>query len=86
MNDTSPEIAEIVRNKLLARTGAERVLMGSRMFDVARTMVLASFPPGLDELEIKGRLCRRLYGKEVDVENFVEHLRSHQQRNQPGHD
>jgi len=85
MNDTSPEIAEIVRNRLLARTGAERVLMGSRMFDVARTMALASFPPGLDEIEIKSRLCRRLYGNEVNVEDFVEHLRSCRQRNEPGH-
>ena len=26
-------------------TAAERILMGSRMFDAARAMVLASFPP-----------------------------------------
>ena len=50
--------------------------MGSRMFDVARAMVLASFPSGLSELEIKGRLCERLYGNEVDVQAFVQHLRS----------
>jgi hypothetical protein len=75
MNDTSPEIAALVRERLLARSGAERVVMGSRMFDVARAMVLASFPSGLSELEIKGRLCDRLYGKEVDVPAFVEHLR-----------
>lgn len=78
MNDTSPEIAALVRKRLLARSGAERVLMGSRMFDVARAMVLASFPSGLSELEIKSRLCDRLYGKEVDVQAFVEHLRSSQ--------
>jgi len=75
MNDTPRVIAEIVRAKLLARSGAERVLMGSRMFDAARAMVLASFPSGLSEIEIKGRLCERLYGNEVDVEAFVEHLR-----------
>ena len=75
MNDTSPEIAALVRERLLARSGAERVLMGSRMFDVARAMVLASFPSGLSELDIKRRLCERLYGNEVDVPAFVEHLR-----------
>ena len=53
MNDTSPEISALVRERLLARSGAERVLMGSRMFDVARAMVLASFPSGLSELEIR---------------------------------
>jgi hypothetical protein len=75
MNDTSPEIAERVREMLMARSGAERVLMCSRMFDCARAVVLASFPPGLTDLEIKGRLCQRLYGDEVHAEAFVEHLR-----------
>jgi hypothetical protein len=45
MNDTAPNIAAIVRERLLSRPGAERVVMGSRMFDVARTIALASFPP-----------------------------------------
>ena len=47
MNDTSPNIGAIFREHLLSRPGAERVVMGSRMFDVARTIALASFPPGL---------------------------------------
>lgn len=76
MTDTAPEIAALVRQRLLERSGAERVLMASRMFDVAKAMVLASFPKGLSELEIKRRLCERFYGNEVDVSAFVEHLRS----------
>jgi hypothetical protein len=76
MNDTPPEIAALVREKLMERSGYERMLMGSRMFDAARAMVLASFPPGLSEIEIKRRLCERLYGDEVDVEAFVNYLRS----------
>ena len=76
MNDTDPQIAELVRCRLLERSGAERILMGSRMFDVAKAMVLASFPEGLTEIEIKARLCERLYGDEVDVRAFVQHLRS----------
>jgi len=74
MNDTTPDIATIFRKRLLARPGAERVVMGSRMFDVARTIALASFPPGLSEIEIKRRLCQRLYGNEVNVEAYIEHL------------
>ena len=74
MNDTSPEIAAIVRERLLSRTGAERLVMGSRMFDVARTIALASFPSDLSEIEKKGRLCERLYGNEVNVPAFIEHL------------
>jgi hypothetical protein len=80
MNDTPRVIAEIVRARLLARSGAERVLMGSRMFDLARALVLASFPAGLSEIEIKRRLCERLYGNEVEVDAFVVHLRSSQQK------
>ena len=76
MNDTSPEVAALVRRRLLERSGAERVLMGSQMFDVAKTMILASFPEGLTDIEIKARLCERLYGDEVDVSAFVQHLRS----------
>jgi hypothetical protein len=74
MNDTTSDIAAIVRERLLSRSGAERVEMGSRMFDVARTMALASFPPGLSEIEIKRRLCERFYGHEIDVDAYVEHL------------
>ena len=60
----------------MARTGAERLEMGSRMFEVARTMMLASFPPGLSDLEIKRRLCERLYGDEVDLAAFCKRLES----------
>ena len=74
MNDTSPKIAAMFRERLLSRPGAERLVMGSRMFDVARTMALASFPPGLSDIETKRRLCQRLYGNEVNVEAYIEHL------------
>jgi hypothetical protein len=74
VNDTTPDIAAMVRERLLARSGAERVVMGCQMFDVARAMALASFPAGLSEIETKRRLCERLYGNEVDVEGYVEHL------------
>ena len=74
MNDTTPNIEAIVRERLLARPGAERVVMGSRMFDVARTIALASFPPGLSEIETKAQLCKRLYGNEVNIDAYIEHL------------
>ena len=73
-NDTPPEIADLVRERLMARSGAERVLMGSRMFDAARAIALASFPPGLSEIETKAKLCERMYGEEVDLVGFVAHL------------
>jgi hypothetical protein len=62
MNDTSPEIAAMVQERLMQRTGAERFRMGVDMFEAARRMVLASLPPGLSEAELKGRLFERIYG------------------------
>ena len=62
MNDTSPEIAEMVRARLMARPGAERFRMGVEMFEAARRIVLASLPAGLSETERKRRLFERLYG------------------------
>jgi hypothetical protein len=63
MNDTPPEIAELVREKLMARTGSERFVMGTRMFDAARTVVLASLPPELSPTELKRRLFERIYSQ-----------------------
>ena len=63
MTDTSPEIAEIVRQKLMARSGEERFLMGVRMFDAARAMALASLPAGLSAEELRRQLFQRLYGQ-----------------------
>jgi hypothetical protein len=62
MNDTSPEIAELVRQKLMARSGSERFVMGTRMFDAARTVVVASLPAGLTPDELKRQLFQRVYG------------------------
>ena len=62
MNDTSPEIAELVRQKLMARSGSERFVMGTRMFDAARTVVVASLPAGLTPDELKRQLFERVYG------------------------
>jgi hypothetical protein len=62
MNDTPPEIAELVRQRLMARSGSERFVMGTRMFDAARAVVLASLPPGLPPEELKRQLFKRVYG------------------------
>jgi hypothetical protein len=63
MTDTSPEIAELVRQKLMSRSGEERFLMGVRMFDAARAMALASLPAGLAPEDLKRQLFQRLYGQ-----------------------
>jgi hypothetical protein len=65
MTDTPPEIAELMRARLMALSGAERFRMGVEMFEAARRMVLASLPAGLPETERKRRLFERLYGESL---------------------
>jgi hypothetical protein len=66
MNDTSPEIEKAVREMMMARSGAERLIMGSSMFDAARRVVLASLPKDLPEAELKRRLFERIYGEPLE--------------------
>jgi hypothetical protein len=63
MTDTSPEIAEMVRARLMALSGAERFMMGVASFEAARRMVLASLPANLTEKERKRALYERIYGE-----------------------
>ncbi len=62
MNDTSPEIAEMIRQRYLAMSPAERLAIGARAFESARAMVVASLPPGLSAEETRRRICERFYG------------------------
>ena len=66
MNDTTPEVARLVRELFSRKTGAERLAMAASMFETAQTMVLAFLPVGLPPGEIRRRLCERLYGTPAD--------------------
>ncbi|MBI5799273.1 MAG: hypothetical protein HZA92_00920 [Verrucomicrobia bacterium] len=63
MTDTPPEIAALIRERIMACSGEERFMMGVRSFDAAREMVVASLPAGLSPMEFKRQLFRRLYGQ-----------------------
>jgi hypothetical protein len=62
MNDTSPEIEEMVREMMMERSGEERFVMGALMFDAARELIIASLPQELPPPELKRRLFERIYG------------------------
>jgi hypothetical protein len=70
MNDTTPEIEKKVHEMMMARSGAERLIMGSAMFDLARKIVLASLPKDLSDEELKRRLFERIYGQ--PLESFLD--------------
>lgn len=63
MTDTPPEIAALVRQRLMARSGEERFMMGVQMFDAARAMILASLPAELSPVETRSQLFQRVYGQ-----------------------
>jgi len=67
VTDMSPEIERMVRNKIMARSGEERFIMGAEMFDSAREMVKASLPKNLSETEMRRLLFKRIYGKELEI-------------------
>lgn len=77
MNDTSPEIQQMVHERIMARSSSERFVMGALMFDAARKMILASLPKDLSAEELRARLFERIYGQKLEdvirmirVENF----------------
>ncbi|HLX68618.1 MAG TPA: hypothetical protein VKV04_03230 [Verrucomicrobiae bacterium] len=63
MNDTPPEIAQRVRQMLMARSNEERFMMGVRSFEAARQVVLESLPKNLSPEELKRQLYQRIYGE-----------------------
>jgi hypothetical protein len=67
MTDTPPEIARIVREKIMALSGEMRFIMGAQMFESAMEMAKALLPPESPVAEQRRRLFKRIYGKELDV-------------------
>jgi hypothetical protein len=65
MNDTTKEIRQLVREQIMARSPAERFVMGAEMFDSAVAVMKASLPADLCSSEYKRQLFKRLYGLEL---------------------
>lgn len=73
MNDTPPEVEQMVREMMLARSGEERFIMGALMFDAARELIIASLPGNLSPTEFKHRLFERIYGTPLEVVISASH-------------
>jgi len=63
MTDTPPEIAALIRRRIMARSPEERFMMGIRSFEAMRDIVLASLPKNLPPEEFKRQLYQRIYGE-----------------------
>ena len=65
MNDTSPAIESLLRERYAAMSGSTRVLMALQMFETAQHIVLSSLPEELGDMDRRRELCRRFYGEEL---------------------
>lgn len=61
MNGTSPEIARMVRERYAEMQPVQRFVIGVSMFETARAIAPASFPPGLSPQDLRKHLRERLY-------------------------
>lgn len=75
MTDTSPEITDLVHTRLMAKSGPERFMMGVRMHEAARRMVIASLPTGLSPQDFRQQFLRRMYA-DADLARLVVHSSS----------
>ena len=67
MTDTAQEIKQLVRAQIMARSPAERFVMGAEVFDSALAVVKTSLPTNLSRNEYKRQLSKRLYGLELPL-------------------
>lgn len=70
MDDTTREIEELQNELWMKKTPQERTRFASRMFTANRRVILASFPEGLSDEEIKRRLFYRTYGEHLPDDFF----------------
>jgi hypothetical protein len=70
VTDTRPEIGRMVQDKIMARSGEERFIMGAEMFDSALEVIKASLPKNLSETETRRLVFKRIYGKELKIEPY----------------
>jgi hypothetical protein len=63
VRDTPPEIEQIYRAMLMARSGSERLLMGCDLFSTSRELVMSALNER-DPTEVRQQLFLRLYGPE----------------------
>jgi hypothetical protein len=64
MDDTAPEVRQMLTERYRALAPDERVRLCLDMYDFARSLVEASLPPGLDQRERHRQICERFYGKD----------------------
>ena len=71
MNDTPPEIDQMIRENFLKKTPQERFKIGCEMYDTSRYLVrwaILKENPQISEVELRQQLFLRFYGDEFSAE------------------
>ncbi|PSQ78519.1 MAG: hypothetical protein BRD33_01555 [Bacteroidetes bacterium QH_6_63_17] len=79
MNDTTPQMQDLHRALLMARSNEERFQMGISMCQTARTIVWSSLPEDLTPPERRVQFFLRYYGDELPADrcdDIVAEMRS----------
>lgn len=64
MEDTSPEIRQLVRQIVMARPEADRFLMCAELHEAGKELAKIGMPGGLTPVEQRHFLYRRIYGED----------------------
>lgn len=73
MNDTSPKMKAMIRDRYRQMTPDERVQIAAGMFETARAIVISSLPKDLSRRDLRLAVARRLYGDELPEAALLAH-------------
>ena len=73
MNDTSPKVKAMIRERYRQMTPDERVNIAAGMYETARAIVISSLPKTLSRREQRLAVARRFYGNELPEAALVAH-------------
>jgi hypothetical protein len=73
VNDTSPKIEAMIKERYRQMTPDERVRIAASMFETARAIVLSSLPPNLSHRDRRLAVARRFYGDELPEAALIAH-------------
>lgn len=73
MNDTSPKMKAMIRERYRQMTPDERVKICADMFEAARAIVISSLPKNLSRRDLRLAVARRFYGNELPEAALIAH-------------
>ena len=83
MHDTTPEMAEKMREMILKKSPLERLEMGSSMYATSKYLITCGIlkeNPNISPAELKREIFLKFYGQDFDpeeLERILKHLEEH---------